>query len=80
MSTQPERSNPRAVAMSGSVRIEDLRAEARYHRERYDLYKAKMYGQRPTTMSRLRELERICRDAETRLHRAEQERASRDGR
>jgi len=38
------------------MRIDDLRAEARYRRERLDLYRAKMYGQRPTTLTRLREL------------------------
>jgi hypothetical protein len=65
--------------MAGSPRIEDLRAEARYHRERYDLYRAKMYGQRPTSMSRLRELERTHQDAEARLRRAEQEHVSRAG-
>jgi hypothetical protein len=58
--------------MAGSPRIEDLRAEARYHRERLDLYRAKMYGSRPTTMTRLRELERISQGAEARLRRAEQ--------
>jgi hypothetical protein len=62
--------------MSGSAQIEYLRAEARYHRERYDLYRAKMYAQRPTTMGRLRELERTSQGAEARLHQAEQERAS----
>src|SRR3954453_5778268 len=45
--------------MAESPRIEDLRAQARHHRERLDLYRAKMYGLRPTTMTRLRELERI---------------------
>ena len=45
--------------MTGSPRLEDLRAEARYARERYDLYRAKMYGLRPTTITRLRELERM---------------------
>jgi hypothetical protein len=62
--------------MAGSPRIEDLRAEARYHRARYDLYRAKMYGQRPTTMARLRELERASQGAGARLHRAEQEAGS----
>ena len=62
--------------MAGAARIEDLRTEARYHRERYDLYRAKMYGLRPTTMARLRELERAHQGAEARLRRAEQERAS----
>jgi len=64
--------------MAGSARIEDLRAEARYHRARHDLYRAKMYGLRPTTMARLRELERAHQGAEARLRRAEQERASQD--
>jgi hypothetical protein len=64
--------------MAGSARIEDLRAEARYHRERYDLYRAKTYAQRPTTMGRLRELERAHQGADARLRRAEQERASHD--
>jgi len=58
--------------MANSVRIEELRAEARYHRERLDLYRAKVYGPRPTTTSRLRELERAQRAAEARLSRAEQ--------
>jgi hypothetical protein len=65
--------------MADSARIEDLRAEARYHRERYDLYRAKMYAQRPTTMSRLRELERAHQGADARLRRAEQELALRSG-
>ena len=64
--------------MAGSPRIEDLLAEARYQRHRYDLYRAKMYGPRPTTMDRLRELERACRGAEARLRRAQQQRVPRD--
>lgn len=59
--------------MAGSARIEDLRAEARYHRERYDLYRAKMYAQRPTTIARLRELERAHQGAQARLRRADQQ-------
>jgi hypothetical protein len=62
--------------MDGSPRIEDLRAEATYHRERYDLYRAKGYGLRPTTVTRLRELERAHQGAEARLRKAEQERGS----
>lgn len=60
----------------GSSRIEDLRIEARYRRERYDLYRAKMYGLRPTTLARLKELERAHQGADARLRRALQERAS----
>jgi hypothetical protein len=52
-------------------RLEDLRAEARYARERYDLYRAKAYGPRPTRPGRLRELERIALGAAARLRRVE---------
>ena len=62
----------------GSSRIEDLRIEARYRRERYDLYRAKMYGPRPTTLARLRELERAHQGADARLRRALREGASHD--
>ena len=54
----------------GLRRIEELQDEARYHRERYDLYKAKAYGSRPTSESRLRDLERRHRGAEARLRQA----------
>ena len=53
-------------------RSEQLLADARYARERYDLYKARMYGgSRPTSLGRLRELERACEHAETRLRHAQ---------
>ena len=64
--------------MAGAPSIEDLLAEARYQRHRYDLYRAKMYGPRPTTIARLRELERACRGAEARLRRAQQQRVPHD--
>ena len=53
--------------------LDDLRAQARYARERYQLYKAKAYGQRATSPARLRELERACEQAEARLRAAEAE-------
>ena len=56
----------------GSREIESLEAEARYARERYELYRAKTYGPRPTSLARLRELERIHVGAEARLKRARQ--------
>ena len=59
--------------MTASRRIEELRAEARYARERYDIYRAKMYGLRPTTMTRFRELEQIHQGADARLRRAQEE-------
>jgi hypothetical protein len=53
--------------------LDALRAEAQYARQRYDLYKAKAYGQRPTSSARLRELARACEAAEARLRAAEAE-------
>ncbi|MCW2968437.1 MAG: hypothetical protein JWM71_2209 [Solirubrobacteraceae bacterium] len=49
------------------ARLEELRAEARYHRQRYDLYRAKAYGMRPVNPVRLRELEHAAVAAEERL-------------
>ncbi len=62
--------------MTGPRRIEEMRAEARYHRERYDLYKAKEYSSRPTSPVRLRELERRSIGADSRLRQAMQENAA----
>ena len=62
--------------MSTPESIEVLEAEARYARGRHDLYRARMYGGRPTTMSRLRELERIRQGAEARLKAAKLELAA----
>jgi hypothetical protein len=53
--------------------LDDLRAQARHARERYQLYKAKAYGQRPTSPQRLRELQRAYEQAEARLRFAEAE-------
>ncbi len=59
--------------MTDTDRIAELRADARYARERHELYRAKMYGSRPTSMTRLRELERVAEAAAARLHHAEHE-------
>jgi hypothetical protein len=59
--------------MTSLRRIDDLRVDARYHRERRDLYRAKMHGPRPTSPVQLRELERSCVLSESRLRRAKQE-------
>jgi hypothetical protein len=59
--------------MTSLRRLEELRADARYHRERRDLYRAKAYGPRPTSPARLRELERASVLSAARLRRAEQE-------
>jgi hypothetical protein len=53
--------------------MEELQAEARYHSERYQLYKAKTYGPRLTSEARLRELERRHRGADSRLRSAVRE-------
>jgi hypothetical protein len=58
--------------------LEELRAEARYSREQFDLYRAKAYGPRPTRPGRLRELERAAAGAHARLRRAEDALASRE--
>ena len=50
--------------------LDDLRVQAQYARQRFDLYKAKAYGQRPTSPARMRELERACERAEARLRAA----------
>ena len=54
-------------------RLIELEAEARYARERYQLYRAKAFGPRLTSAGRLRELERISKLAESRLDRAKAE-------
>ncbi len=54
--------------------LDDLRAEAQHARQRYDLYKARAYGQRPTSEARMRELQRACEQAEARLRTAQAER------
>jgi hypothetical protein len=59
--------------MTSLRRLEDLTAEARYNRERLELYRAKAYGPRPTSQARLRDLERASVVSEARLHRAERE-------
>lgn len=61
-----------------TTHLDDLRAQARYARQRYDLYKARAYGQRSTSPARMRELQRACEQTEARLRAAEaQERLAR---
>jgi hypothetical protein len=50
-----------------NARLTELKAEERYARERYQLYKAKAYGSRLTSPGRLRELERRSKLAKRRL-------------
>jgi hypothetical protein len=53
--------------MSDPARIDDLRAEARYARERAQLYRARLTGSRPTSLGKLRELDLAATRAEERL-------------
>lgn len=63
-------SDPADASRGSSRRLVDLEAEARYARERYQLYRAKAYGHRLTSAGRLRELERKSKLADRLLARA----------
>jgi len=54
---------------AGDERIDELEADARFSRQRADLYRAKTYGPRPTSAARMRELERAAEGAQERLRR-----------
>jgi hypothetical protein len=58
---------------AAAQRLNELEVQARFARQRYDLYKARAYGERPTSPARLRELERECARAETAWRFAKQE-------
>ena len=49
------------------ARIDELRTEANYHRQRLDLYRAKLYGGRPLNTVRLKEFQRASDEAAARL-------------
>jgi hypothetical protein len=54
-------------------RLDELRAQAQFARQRRDLYKARSYGPRMTSPVRMRELEREHERAEAALRFAELE-------
>ena len=54
-------------------RLEQLRAEARYRRDRLRLYRARLYGGRAGSRAKLRELERASDGAAGRFRRAKAE-------
>jgi hypothetical protein len=56
--------------MTTANHLEELRAQARYRRERLDLYRARVYGPRPTSPVRLEELTREYELAVSSLKRA----------
>ena len=53
-----------------SARLDQLRTEAEYHRQRLDLYRAKLYGGRAVNMERLKEFQRASDSATARLQQA----------
>jgi hypothetical protein len=55
--------------------LQELEAEARHHRDRLALYRARVLTAKPASAARLRELERISEAADARLRHA----ARRDG-
>jgi hypothetical protein len=50
--------------------LTDLEDQARYHRDRAALYRARMQSSRPTSVGRLEELERAAALADERLRTA----------
>lgn len=54
-----------------AAELQRLEAEARYHRDRLALYRARMLSAHPTDPGRLRELERISSGADARLRQAQ---------
>jgi hypothetical protein len=50
--------------------MQELEAQARYHRDRLALYRARVLSAKPTSAARLRELQRISTAADARLRHA----------
>ena len=55
---------------SHAQRLDQLAAEARYHRQRLDLYRARLYGGKMLNPARLEEFERASETAAARLRQA----------
>jgi len=62
-----------SAGKGSNARLVALEAEARYARERYQLYRAKAYGPRLTSAGRLAGLQRTSMLAERRLELAKAE-------
>jgi hypothetical protein len=67
--SEPPPSPARPRPVQPDLELEQLAAEARYHRERFDLYRARVISgsSAPTSSARLRELERTATAAAERL-------------
>ena len=63
--------------MTSVHRLGELQVEARYRRERLELYRAKDRNSRSTSVADLRQRERECEFAEKRYRRAQQRLARR---
>lgn len=72
MSSTPGAGNARqpAARVPSPSELLQLEAEARYHRDRLALYRARVMSAHPTSPGRLRELERISATADARLRHA----------
>jgi hypothetical protein len=64
------------VTDTHAQRLEQLGAEARYHRQRLDLYRARLYGGRALSPARLEEFERASDGAAARLRQAQRTRGA----
>jgi hypothetical protein len=60
-----------AAARDARNERERLRDEARYRRERLELYRARLYGGRAASQGKLKELQRASDGATERLRRAD---------
>jgi hypothetical protein len=65
--TPPTPAAPTAPAVLALPDLSELEDNARYHRDRLALYRAKMQGPKATSLARLHELERAATAAEERL-------------
>ena len=59
-----------AITADREPSLDELRVEARYHRDRFALYRARALTGRLTTPERMRALERAAKSAQSRLERA----------
>jgi hypothetical protein len=68
---------PNTTTRVDDQNLEMLDAEARYHRDRLALYRARVYADKPTSAMHLRELERTAAAADARLAHARGRQTSR---
>ena len=72
MPSSPDAQDPRmgpGKRGGSAVDVSVAHAEARYHWERLALYRARVHSGKPTSLSRLQELERTASRAEARARR-----------